>query len=141
MYKHSTNTAQPPRQATPATPPQEGNVPPLRFNVPPLRFVDTFSTVPRDNHAMERFYILYLFEVMHNVTPLVLLQQVAVLFRLPPLHRRGMVHPYTGRLHCGSIFKQLRVTVRAMPCGKLTAHSHRHNAVGLYPTHSIAQHQ
>ncbi len=43
MYKHSTDTTQPPRQASPATPPKEGNV-------LPLRFVDTFSTAPAYLH-------------------------------------------------------------------------------------------
>ena len=31
MYKHSTDMTQPPRQASPATPPKEGNVPALYF--------------------------------------------------------------------------------------------------------------
>ena len=51
MYKHSTDTTQPPRQASPATPPKEGNV-------PSLKFVDTFSTAPAATTPLGRSSVL-----------------------------------------------------------------------------------
>ena len=50
MYKHSTDTTQPPRQAPPATPPKEGNV-------PSPQFVDTFSTTPSADYPEGESYI------------------------------------------------------------------------------------
>ncbi len=54
-----TDTTQPPRQATPATPPKEGNV-------PTLHLVQTLS-----NHPMKRHTFCIYAMVLHNVTPFV----------------------------------------------------------------------
>ena len=48
-------------------------------------------------HEKVLHFVIYV-RIMHNVTPLVLLQQVVVLLRLPPLHRRGMYRPYSSRI-------------------------------------------
>ena len=54
-----------------------------------LRLVLNGGYVKKPPQRKVLHFVIYV-RVLHNVTPLVLLQQVVVLLRLPPLHRRGI---------------------------------------------------
>ena len=74
---------QPPRQASPATPPQEGNGPPLYLCRHATTTPSGFACHPSTGGEWSAPILM---QTCHNHP---------VRLRLPPLHRRGMVRPYT----------------------------------------------
>ena len=82
-YYTYTDTPRPPRQATPATPPQEGNVPTLYLTDTPRPPRQATPATPSTGGECSDTILI---QTRHDHP---------VRLRLPPLHRRGMFRYYT----------------------------------------------